>query len=105
MRVDSGYFLEATTSSSSVGGTVSAGLPNISGAITNIGAQVEGESVTASGAISISGNQSSWTGHPSGTGYYLTSIKFNASSSNSVYGKSTTVQPKSRTVYMYRRTA
>ena len=77
-------------SSDDVGKFVEAGLPNITGALTNIDSG--GYTGTADGAFT---KTTSKTAHGRGTensshGNY----SFDASSSNAIYGKSNTVQPK-----------
>lgn len=88
-----------TTTTDGQGGTlISAGLPNITGqALT-----VSGADTTASGAMSKSGAQDKGpTG--TGTGWRQSYIYFNASSSNTIYGNSSTVQPPAIRVYMWKR--
>lgn len=88
-----------TTTTDGQGGTlISAGLPNITGnALT-----VSGADTTAGGAMSKSGAQGKGpTG--TGTGWRQSYIYFNASSSNTIYGNSSTVQPPAIRVYMWKR--
>ena len=88
-----------TTTTDGQGGTlISAGLPNITGnALT-----VSGADTTASGAMSKSGSQGNGpTG--TGTGWRQSLIYFNARSSNTIYGNSSTVQPPAIRVYMWKR--
>jgi hypothetical protein len=88
-------------SSHSVGSEISAGLPNISGYINAVLLD-DGQSVTASGALSVSVSRArSWSGME-GTACYKTT--FNASSSNSIYGASSTVQPPALAVNIWKRT-
>ena len=106
-QLDAGRFLEAVTSGA--GSNKNAGLPNIKGtfyAARSFMGETASET-SASGAFSKefinsgSKNNLSWGG--SNRQCYL---YFNAHSSNSIYSDDvTTVQPKSRTVYIYRRTA
>ncbi len=99
----SGRFLEGVTSSP--GSTKSAGLPNITGnletasfgaANTNIGA---GFFKSSSGSIIGSGS-SPYVSKASATlaNNFYTSFNLDASKSSSIYGNSSTVQPKSYTV-------
>lgn len=109
IALDAGRFLEA-------GDTVEdkdAGLPNITGSVNNAFGLVERVSPSNSGATK-------WR-YASNTLRYQGSYKSNANTgftfdaskgevhdgkyNNLIYGKSDTVQPKSRVVYIYRRTA
>ena len=90
----SGRFLEGTTSAGSVGDYLSAGLPNITGSFTPWGFR---SSLNPSGAFTQAGtSESSYDTRDNGRGSY---ISFSASRSNSIYGRSTTVQPSSGSVY------
>ena len=123
-QIEDGRFLEAC--SSSAGTDKSPGIPNIKGMLYNArGFLGEKESETSTnGAISRtfvgsgSLNNLSWGGSNRQSYIYLNASEGDCgtdtdskttptytSKANSVYGKSTTVQPKSRTVYIYRRTA
>ena len=79
-------FLEMTTTTSEVGETVEAGLPNISGSFVAV---FTGNEV--SGAFSRGGTGRS----KSGTDWDGQKINFSASSSSGIYGKSSSVQPTS----------
>lgn len=124
VRIEDGRFLEAC--SSSPGTDKSAGLPNIKGMLYNArGFMGEKASETSTnGALSKqwigsgSLNNLSWAGSNRQSYLYFNASEGDCgtdtssqttptytSKENSVYGKSTTVQPKSRTVYIYRRTA
>lgn len=89
------------------GTTISAGLPNITGAISagaTVGAVDLGDIRAASGAFSPSTSRSYHpSGYTSASGYYR--ANFNASNSNSIYGGSTTVQPPAYVVNVWERTA
>ena len=82
---------------------IAAGLPNITGALTNqhVRTFLSGD---GSGALYRGSNVSGYTGnyHESTAGQGLF---FDASRSNSIYGKSTTVQPPAYVVNVWRRTA
>ena len=93
-----GRFLEGY---SSAGTTHSAGLPNATGSfsIINPGGinQLFGEPITTSGGFSHT-TASTFTGADSGVPANLAkSVSFTASRSNSLFGNSSTVQPKSLT--------
>ena len=93
-QLDDGRFLEAVTGGA--GSDKSAGLPNITGTFAG------GDLPTATGAFTDLGQNGSKVGAGSAQ---FRNKSFDASRSSSIYGNSTTVQPKSRTVYIYRRTA
>lgn len=111
-EVDPGRFLQSVASGA--GAKVEAGLPNITGGIYNdyyndAGSNTGGEwaGLRAEGALQTEAsttNQgiagSPWTG-----GKIMKSITVDASRSNAIYGKSTTVQPPAYTVHYYERTA
>ena len=100
VSLDAGRFLEAGTSISNK----EAGLPNITGVTTDnfhYGGDTHGEN---SGCFKIDDSLPRAMKLGSGTGVGLYHTRFNANLSNSIYGKSNTVQPKSRVVYIYRRT-
>lgn len=82
----SGRFIEGTTSTGSVGNTYSAGLPNITG--SHNGTPWINQ---ASGAFSIGGISTI----PNGNSTDRNFVNFNASSSSSIYGSASTVQPPS----------
>lgn len=98
-QIGAGYAL--WTATSGAGNTISAGLPNITGEFYTGG--FSSGTITHSGALS--GSSSGADGprwNSSGDGNKIT---FNASSSNSIYGSSSTVQPPAYKVYAWRRTA
>lgn len=115
VQLDAGRFLEAVTSGA--GSNKDAGLPNIKGTLggdtgsTNYmvsGTRNGGQPYTA-GAFAVIANVGIG-GFGNGNGYSRGhTITFNAATgatTSGIYSDSvTTVQPKSRTVYMYRRTA
>ena len=84
-----GRFLEGN---SSAGTSKSAGLPNLYGTYRDHDGAIEG--ITASGVFSITSasGRGYWNGND---GQHI--LTFNASTYNSIYGKSTTVQPPSVT--------
>lgn len=81
-------FLEMTTTTSEVGETVEAGLPNITGQVNLCGAW---GGVSNAGALSKRGS----TGAPTGGAQNGVNVYFDASASRSTYGSSSTVQPSS----------
>lgn len=97
-QLPAGYAL--WTASSGAGGTIGAGLPNITGGLTGFcswaSAYTEGGALTA---VKANGGPSS------GTSRHWSDITFNASLSNSIYGKSSTVQPPAYKIYAWKRVA
>lgn len=85
-----------------VGKYVPAGLPNITGSAIFHSANTRGCISGASGAL-IAANKvneySLGTGNPSDNAY--SALTLSASSSNSIYGNSTTVQPPATQMYLY----
>lgn len=94
-RLPEGYAL--WTASSGAGGTIEAGLPNITGTAT-LGCQFD----NATGAWYAVSSASNGRNGSNATRH---NIAFDASRSNDIYGKSTTVQPPAYRVYAWRRTA
>ena len=84
--------------------TIGAGLPNITGEINHNGAQ-NSYGQTYSGAFSSKTVTANQTGGTAGNSKGNSILNFNASSSNSTYGKSSTVQPPAYVVNVWRRTA
>ncbi len=99
--INSGYYLKAITSGTPTYG--SAGLPNISGEFTTY---IGWESGNTTGALQIT-KASYGNNHYEGAGdtNVYDTLKFDASSSDSIYGNSTTVTPQNYGVYMWYRTA
>ena len=90
-------------SSDDLGKTIQAGLPDIKGSLSNIGSR-DGTSINAMGAFTDFSKDEDGYGF-SGyervrSGYKVT---FEASKSNSIYGRSTTVQPPAVGVTMWKR--
>ena len=84
--------------------TIAAGLPNITGGISDMSSNSNGSS-TYTGAFK---KNSGGSGHGhAGTEYRqgTNNVSFNASWSNSIYGNSSTVQPPAYRVNVWRRTA
>lgn len=82
-------FLEGTTTTSEVGSSVQAGLPNISG-LAGLGGNEEIPQLT--GAF-FDSEESVRCYHISSIGNWSHVVRFSASNSNTVYGKSSTVNP------------
>ena len=102
-NLNNGSFAEG----SNTAGTVkSAGLPNITGSIgkydnatTSVQFLADSTNLKTTGAFSVEYKESyAITDHTAYLNDYVKSFTFDASKSNSIYGKATTVQPKSVTV-------
>mgnify|MGYP006926993993 CR=1 FL=1 len=97
--------LMGVSKSNGAGKTVNAGLPNITGKINNIwswgGVYREGALYSGweSEDKSMQGAQITGTKY----NFRQRDVNFDASKSNSIYGKSSTVQPAAYYVYMWRR--
>ena len=100
VQLDAGRFLESVTSGA--GGNKDAGLPNITGTFIKAAWFSQGGQDGAFVNAGLKESKTTAFNNSSGNG---AGIKFDASRSSSIYGKSNTVQPKSRTVYIYRRKA
>lgn len=94
--------LMGVSSSHGAGSTVSAGLPNISGAVLDTW---HGGGPSGSGALSVAVNGRSAVCHGDDGTFTWGNFYFNAASYNSIYGNASTVQPAAYYVYMWRRTA
>lgn len=100
-KLPEGYALWTATSGG--GNTIDAGLPNITGS-----AGVWGDTQCSSGSGAMAFNLGSWSYDlRQGSDANLrpaSSISFNASNANSIYGKSSTVQPPAYNIYAWKRT-
>ena len=98
--------LMGASSSHAAGTTAEAGLPNITGSTGRFASGYSSSPDRKNGALNYSGeayNMGYYSSSGSaGYGYY---INFNASKSNAIYGKSSTVQPAAYYVYIWRRIA
>lgn len=109
VSIASGRVLMGVDSSHGAGSTAEAGLPNITGTIGPSSNKYSlfntDSSVPSSGAL-LAGENNCWCASgTSNNAVYTGKITFDASKSNSIYGRSTTVQPPAFYVYMWRRTA
>ena len=105
-RLPEGYSL--WTASSGAGGTIGAGLPNITGYLGGDNSEAyrfRGNRVQSGALYTNEWTSSKYTGNNSFNGYNAQTINFDASRSNSIYGASSTVQPPAYKVYAWRRTA
>lgn len=98
-KIEEGKVLQTVKSSQTVGTTVDAGLPNITGSWVHnvwLAASVSG-AFANSNSGTLGANTYSISGKPSG-------FSFDASRVNRIYGNSDTVQPPAYLVYMWKRT-
>ena len=91
------------------GSTVEAGLPNITGSLREATAESSPfrgskASLKSSGALKFVEINTSWGGY-SGTSGSTYDVYFDASRSNSIYGRSYTVQPAAYYVHIWKRVA
>lgn len=94
--------LMGVSSSHGAGSTVSAGLPNIKGAVLDTW---HGSGPSGSGALSVAVNGRSAVRNGDDGTFTWGNFYFDAASYNSIYGNASTVQPAAYYVYMWRRTA
>lgn len=99
-KIGNGCVLWGADSSHSAGTTIEPGLPNITGTLTH---EYRGRPINDTGAISFT--PTGGTGEVNSGGDPFGILSFDASKSNSIYGKSTTVQPPAYVVTFWRRTA
>lgn len=94
--------LMGVSSSHGAGSTVSAGLPNIKGAVLDTW---HGGGPSGSGALSVAVNGRNAVRKGDDGTFTWGNFYFDAASYNSIYGNASTVQPAAYYVYMWRRTA
>lgn len=94
--------LMGVSSSHGAGSTVSAGLPNIKGAVLDTW---HGGGPSGSGALSVAVNGRNAVRNGDDGTFTWGNFYFDAASYNSIYGNASTVQPAAYYVYMWRRTA
>ena len=106
-QIASDRVLMGASSSHKAGTTVNAGLPNITGSLTEtkVGTSPFRGSkagLSKSGALKFTEINTPWGGYNGmdGSAY---NIEFDASSSNPIYGRSSTVQPAAYYVYIWHR--
>ena len=85
------------------GTTVEAGLPNLKGSFSGV-ASTEYPNLSNSGALSISRNDSI-AGYEGGSYGTSCNVSLDASKSNAIYGRSSTVQPAAYYVHIWHRVA
>lgn len=96
--------LMGASSTHAAGSTVKAGLPNLKGSFSGV-ASTAYPNVSNSGALSISTNNGGLAGYEGGSYGSNCTVSFDASKSNAIYGRSTTVQPAAYYVHIWHRVA
>ena len=105
-KLPSSVCLQTADASHGAGTSIAAGLPNITGQVTSDDkGYYWGAGTTASGAFVNAHNGGSHIGADSWSGTRGNGFTFDASRSNAIYGKSTTVQPPAYALIAWRRTA
>ena len=96
--------LMGASSTHTAGTTAKAGLPNLKGSSSGV-ASTAYPNVSNSGALSISTNNGGLAGYEGGSYGSNCTVSFDASKSNAIYGRSTTVQPAAYYVHIWHRVA
>ena len=96
--------LMGASSTHAAGTTVKAGLPNLKGSLSGV-ANTAYPNLSNSGALSINTNNGVLAGYESGSYGNNCTVSFDASKSNAIYGRSTTVQPAAYYVHIWHRVA
>ena len=107
-EIASDRVLMGASRSHAAGTTAEAGLPNITGSLIskpNYG-PIRGakSTLSQSGALKAIENDDDWVGYAASKGSTF-SLYFDASKSNAIYGRSSTVQPAAYYVHIWRRVA
>ena len=96
--------LMGASSTHAAGTTAKAGLPNLKGSSSGV-ASTAYPNVSNSGALSINTNNSGLAGYEGGSYGSNCTVSFDASKSNAIYGRSSTVQPAAYYVHIWHRVA
>lgn len=96
--------LMGASSTHAAGSTVKAGLPNLKGSFTGA-ASTAYTNLSNSGALSINTNNGGLAGYEGGSYGSNCTVSFDASKSNAIYGRSSTVQPAAYYVHIWHRVA
>lgn len=96
--------LMGASSTHAAGSTVKAGLPNLKGSFSGV-ASTAYPNLSNSGALSINTNNGGLTGYEGGSYGSNCTVSFDASKSNAIYGRSSTVQPAAYYVHIWHRVA
>ena len=92
------------SSTHAAGSTVKAGLPNLKGSFSGV-ASTAYPNLSNSGALSINTNNGGLAGYEGGSYGSNCTVSFDASKSNAIYGRSSTVQPAAYYVHIWHRVA
>lgn len=90
------------TSGGGGGQIIAAGLPNITGSINGITIKSD-TNPTTTGALTCTSQDFNYVGSSKEKGYKVSVLGFNANSFNTIYGKSSTVQPPAYKVIAWKR--
>ena len=96
--------LMGASSTHAAGTTVKAGLPNLKGSFSGV-ASTAYPNLSNSGALSMNTNNGGLAGYEGGSYGSNCTVSFDASKSNAIYGRSTTVQPAAYYVHIWHRVA
>ena len=96
--------LMGASSTHAAGTTVKAGLPNLKGSSSGV-ASTAYPNLSNSGALSINTNNSGLAGYEGGSYGSNCTVSFDASKSNAIYGRSSTVQPAAYYVHIWHHVA
>ena len=103
-EIASDRVLMGASSTHAAGTTVKAGLPNLKGSFSGV-ASTAYPNLSNSGALSINTNNSGLAGYEGGSYGSNCTVSFDASKSNAIYGRSSTVQPAAYYVHIWHRVA
>ena len=96
--------LMGASSTHAAGSTVKAGLPNLKGSSSGV-ASTAYPNLSNSGALSMNTNNGGLAGYEGGSYGSNCTVSFDASKSNAIYGRSSTVQPAAYYVHIWHRVA
>lgn len=96
--------LMGASSAHAAGTTVEAGLPNLKGSSSGV-ASTAYPNLSNSGALSMNTNNGGLAGYEGGSYGSNCTVSFDASKSNAIYGRSSTVQPAAYYVHIWHRVA
>lgn len=96
--------LMGASSAHAAGTTVEAGLPNLKGSSSGV-ASTAYPNLSNSGALSMNINNGGLAGYEGGSYGSNCTVSFDASKSNAIYGRSSTVQPAAYYVHIWHRVA
>ena len=96
--------LMGASSTHAAGSTVKAGLPKLKGSFSGV-ASTAYPNLSNSGALSMNTNNGGLAGYEGGSYGSNCTVSFDASKSNAIYGRSTTVQPAAYYVHIWHRVA